>query len=1720
MASQQQIQMLADRYISKIKANPLATKIYVNPEFGVWGKRVELNDAPIEVRTIVTNFTNSLEYDRLVTEFQQQNAGPGESEEVETLAGRYGIPEGLNKTDLLFAVADKDMPYEDRVAIFRERGYPDAIPEQERLDSVYGIDRKLKGMDAWHAANAAGASPEEAVAIFELRGGSPGAFALPASDAGEVNLGDGGGEGSDDDGELGELTDEQLANMVLADIREKPGQFRGSGLLSYKTASGEALAALPQGVQKTVNDFLASSEYYDILAQKNPELFVKDEPDPDVDQVVDSKGQFAATGADAYADPSLANVGGNFAATGADAYATDLGDQSDRPDQDWVDPNPKFAATGADAYATAATTDLGDQSTRPDQDPPGSTGTGTTGGDEFEDESGRRFRTRPGGVVERWDPVTGEWILFGDTDRSEEGSEGGEGVVGISDFMGDTPAESPGGYTIPTADEIDSALALGEMPDEEPGGPWGGESVWTDDRVDTLIEHYGAKAKQDFGDQVAEMDEYYNARGLSWSGARQDALGRAVEDFSEHYTENIVNPIMLKAMENIEASEQTRWTNEFNARVTEAELTGQYQRRPFDLNELAGIDNTSFLTEDGKLDHEVYEANVGSIIEQYRAVVGRNPTSAELTKLIRGGEVSPFGPTLGQQEFKLREAATTGYYKNAPVLEFLLQNDAQDHEAMLMAGFTFTDPTTGETKRVLGVDERADKEFLRESDILNGYWAPTVRYDADGNREVVYETVTAPNGEQHRIPVMNRIWGSAELDGFVENEKLRLTKEGMDDEDARYYADLEWKKMQRNGYSTTIEDPMGRPHQVWIEGDVGLEQSQMSLKKELMELQLDHDTAERLATEDYNEKVRRGYWMTDGYGHPIYIHGAQDHDLRVQRIQNEFNLSRDEAEREWRRQERVGYSEVFTHPGPDGIDGTDDDVYLGTRHVQGTQGWNTWEANRKDQLVRDGWDEESAAGVANWERTEKSRGGYWMADENVPGGQRWVRGTEAHEARIQTMRDDLVRDGWVAEDALQTARHVHQATMEKERQAHEKWIKTRVEWFKVRYLLPHDEAMAQAEREWKASENVRERSHDLWRDFILRQHQRKLATTEQEWRAAETELDRIHDKWMTTRVEWFKVNYGHSHDEAMLAAEQEWRAGEAVLDRASQEKMNTEDLQEARALREAKFKSDMILATIGAIGKIATESVLGDGDDIITRVLRKLGLVGDDKDDKDGSNTGWSKTDTLLTATALKKLLDPGDKSGLGDEFWQSLADEMNVLRNGKTEETVVPELPEDQTGQGGVDTTEEDGVGEKGSSDRAGESDDFEKKEAEVDERTSSGEGTGEPDPDGVTNEPIEIEWDRIDFMQMFKGFVDGVIQTGMSRQVGYEYWAAQNPGWDQAVGATELGLTIYNGFQAGGPAGAVSAYVGWVAANVTMAQFGERRADTHAQMDMSYDEAARQMSPEMLGIIRGGRISSRAQFGRWSMEIDMANGVVQWRPDESGSVGQSYKEFREPIAEWSARNNMLVLPTQKDVLQKFAKDGNAYQKNFYNKWYQELNKRKIFDGVGSGEDGKVKWAFVSPDGVVSYYNFVGERLGGFDLNDEAGTGELPTLSNAEYDWGDGEKPTHENGNVRSPTADEMARLPERLRTIAAEALNHTSVVENTDLIRVEYPDGRVVYGLESEFDPHTGLFGDLRKEKLDILDGGIYVEFEAGGKATTQGLGEEDDDVMHTDQGTERTS
>ena len=216
-------------------------------------------------------------------------------------------------------------------------------------------------------------------------------------------------------------------------------------------------------------------------------------------------------------------------------------------------------------------------------------------------------------------------------------------------------------------------------------------------------------------------------------------------------------------------------------------------------------------------------------------------------------------------------------------------------------------------------------------------------------------------------------------------------------------------------------------------------------------------------------------------------------------------------------------------------------------------------------------------------------------------------------------------------------------------------------------------------------------------------------------------------------------------------------------------------------------------------------------------------------------------------------------------------------------------------------------------------------------------------------------------------------LTETAFSRATSYEYWAARNPGWDQATELVGLGLTVYSGFKAGGIKGAVGAYIGWVAGKVLMSGIGERRADTHAQMDMGYNDARTKMSDVMLQEVN--KLPRDLKEGRWSMEIDMANGEVLWVPHEARTLGQTYSQFKETIPEWSERNRMLILPTQQDVLQHYIKHGNRYQKLFYTKWSQEIRER----GYDKEEH---KWAFVNEDGVASVHNFVGEFVATFDIN------------------------------------------------------------------------------------------------------------------------------------------
>ena len=479
-------------------------------------------------------------------------------------------------------------------------------------------------------------------------------------------------------------------------------------------------------------------------------------------------------------------------------------------------------------------------------------------------------------------------------------------------------------------------------------------------------------------DRVREIERQAIAQGLTWSGDRQEALGRTVED-------------IVKA-------------------------------------------GTAQMRADRDRDIQT-AANLGSQVFQTRQAL---------------------------RDFALREAQVTGYYGKQPVMQLLMQQNEFDQQKMMQAGYTYTDPSTGQSTRVLGIDERADRDFLRAEDVRNGYSQVQTYTDASGKKVVIRNPHT---GE----PVLRKVMGTQELQQHINNEANRLQEKGLDADIAQSTAQLQWQKDQQSGFWATIETPTG-PRQTWVTGSVGLEQERMALTKEMQELGFDQQTSERRAQQAYEDKIREGYTVFKN-GKVINVRGTQDYQEHIMGLQQQFQVSEREAVQMFEEQQRVGYEKVVD-TGRTRFNtrtGKEEPVYETVR-IEGTQEFSDRQAMRQDELVRDGWDADVARDKAQFENAEKQRTGYWKMETTYDQGGRpieklvWQEGSEANEANI---REDAQKH----DISLQDARFAHDATQSSLARAQQTFLQARADQL-TRQGWTRADALAEADRQWKSDDNA------------------------------------------------------------------------------------------------------------------------------------------------------------------------------------------------------------------------------------------------------------------------------------------------------------------------------------------------------------------------------------------------------------------------------------------------------------------------------------------------------------------------------------------------------------------------------------------------------------------------------------------------------------------------
>ena len=281
-----------------------------------------------------------------------------------------------------------------------------------------------------------------------------------------------------------------------------------------------------------------------------------------------------------------------------------------------------------------------------------------------------------------------------------------------------------------------------------------------------------------------------------------------------------------------------------------------------------------------------------------------------------------------------------------------------------------------------------------------------------------------------------------------------------------------------NGEGVAVKDTHGQPIVDWINGTVGLEQARNELARTMQDAGFTHDGSMRAAEEDYNDKVRNGYWSVGKNGEQSWIRGTQSDQEYLLTLQNTHQVSREEAQRMWEEQQRVGYDKVVRTSHWDAAKAQEVwDTHV--IHVEGTQDFAKSQADDAATLTREGWAEQAAQNEASRQQQDNLEWGYFRSvPDPSSGGVRseWVPGRQDHQDRLQQMQNDLVAKGWEADAARDQAQYIRSMATKEAGFLRQTYLQQRA-WYYQNVgengtKLSAEAAYAKAETDWTATESA------------------------------------------------------------------------------------------------------------------------------------------------------------------------------------------------------------------------------------------------------------------------------------------------------------------------------------------------------------------------------------------------------------------------------------------------------------------------------------------------------------------------------------------------------------------------------------------------------------------------------------------------------------------------
>lgn len=1060
-------------------------------------------------------------------------------------------------------------------------------------------------------------------------------------------------------------TDQEIFDRIMADIQKNPTGFTGTNFMNYENPwaaqYGKGLNGLPKGAQDKINAYLGSQAFTDLV-----------------------------TGAGKAGTP----------APSGPAPGTALGDGStylgSAPAATPAVPEYKLADT---EKPFSSPTDPTRPVVAPDAPKPPVLGAPSKGPADILGSS------------------AGAGIGWGQAGGTAPKTE----LPPVSAPTGEMPSLGSAAPRTPAKFEDPALTAAREAALKRLNEP----SVWSPEKLQEQIDYYTKAYQQGMEKQGQAINAKMLGEGLWYSGARGEAQGLNLSQFNKDVAQNVVVPLTTEAMKQNEAAKQAaidnaarigtegyqEWLSTQNLnqsqeaqalkqRLDMAAVTGQLNIPSVKASEL-GIDTTGWKNPDGTANTEKWNALVDQIRARGKDVLGRDLTVAEIQTLGAGGTLQDvYVPSLEQRRFGLEESTVTGTYKGGDTMaakqafgfdreitnpdgskstqhvygsqeiQQALQASDQNFQKVMAAGFSYTDPTTGEVRRVLGTDERITTEWQRNELTRAGY--DQVVTGADG------KPILGKDGK----PIMKHIEGTQEASTKLANRELELKQQGLSQEDAHFKAQQEWLKQQYSGFykarknpdGTPALDEKGQPIVDWVNGTAGIEEARNQLQRDLQANGIAADVAKDLADKDYQDKVRGGYKSIGEDGKEVWIRGTQSDAEYMLTLQQQFQTSEAAAARLWTEQQRTGYTKIEEYTKPDGTKGTREVRVKGTEDFASTQArldrdLTLARDKNAEILTRAGWDKDKAeraldrAQALLMQKNEFGEARNRLAAEQGLVREGWAVEDArqavqlAHDEEQARLTRELTKEGWTRQEAEQALNRsqelvVLQRTQNFQRElADQQWSETKLA------------AAAEAAERWKinqanltSAEGIAGAERKLREDLTKLgiEAEKDITAVKNAWASNESQLARDHEAQQAERDRNFKrelADQGYTEAKQAAALLAKERATAAFEGREHDKTMANYQAELQKQLQQAGFTHDEVIRAINSAEALDRQEA-----ELAYNKSR------DDLQDK-LTRDGWDKEDARHLADRLSREALTRDEFTVRERMQQSDIDSRESMQ-------------------------------------------------------------------------------------------------------------------------------------------------------------------------------------------------------------------------------------------------------------------------------------------------------------------------------------------------------------------------------------------------------------------------------------------------------------------------